>query len=157
MSAPATPHRKAILAALVARLTTIRRPTFATDAGLVVLVGEIALGEDDADCGIAVMPGETGPLGDREVWKVSETLPVQVAALARVQSWADYENAWMRVEDVLADIKQAIETADRTLGGLLPLELRRGPTVTLEREEGQQTLGVAITYEAPYATGWGIR
>lgn len=152
------PVRKRIIKAVFDRLKTIKRSAgFATDAGYCVVIGDIALGEDDADCGIALVPGETGPLGDRTLGKVTEVLPLQISALARAFSWADYEHAWMVVEDVLADIKQAIETEDRTLGGLVPGDLRRGVTVTLEREEGSHTLGVAITYEAPYSTAWGAR
>lgn len=158
MSAPAVPHRAQILTAILARLATIRRVNgFATDAGGAVLVGEIAIGPDDADCAIAVVPGETGPLGDRTINKVAETLPIVIAALARVLSYTDYAAAWLRAEAVLADIKQAVEIEDRTLGGLIPLDLRRGSTVTLERSEGSDTLGVAITYEAPYYTAWGAR
>jgi hypothetical protein len=158
MPTPATPHRKLILQAVLTRLKTITRVNgFATDAGRNVIVGEIAVGPDDVDCAIALVPNETAGLGDRTLGKIAETLPLQVSALARVISWADYEDAWMRAEDVLADIKQALEIEDRTLGGVVPNDLRRGSTVTLERGEGQTTLGIAITYEAVYHTGWGVR
>lgn len=158
MSTPATPYRQLILAEVLARLQTIRRPNgFETDAGRYVLIGEIAIGPDDADEAIAMVPGETSPLSDRTIGKVAEVLPIGIAALARVRSYTEYARAWMRAEAILADIKQALEIADRTYGGLIQNDLRRGPTVTLERPEGGDTLGIGITYEAWYHTGWGIR
>lgn len=149
--------RKQILQVVLARLARISRVNgFATDAGQSVIVGEIAIGPDDVDTAIAVVPGETGPLSQRQLHKAAETLPVQVAALARVSGWDDYANAWMRAEDVLSDIKAAIEQSDRELGGLA-IDIVRGPVLTLERGEGQTTIGCAVTYEITYATAWGAR
>jgi hypothetical protein len=149
--------RKQILQVILDRLALITRPSgFVTDAGQSVIVGEIAIGPDDVDAAIAVVPGETGPLSERQLMKTAETLPIQIAALARVLSWQDYAHAWMRAEDVLSDIKAAVEQDDRTLGGLA-IDITRGPVLPLERGEGQTTIGCAVTYDVTYATAWGAR
>src|SRR5690606_19313155 len=101
------------LQAVIDRLETIRKADgFATDAGLAVMVGDIAIGPDDADVAVAVVPGEVQPLAQRTVGKVAEVFPITIAALARVESWRDTADAWMRAEDVLGDIHEAIETED---------------------------------------------
>lgn len=149
--------RKQILETVLSRLAAITRANgYETDAGQSVIVGEIAIGPDDVDAAIAVVPGETGPLSQRQLSKAAETLPIQIAALARVLDWQDYARAWMRAEDVLSDIKAAVEQADRTLGGLA-IDITRGPVQTLERGEGQTTIGCAVTYEVTLATAWGAR
>jgi hypothetical protein len=121
-----------------------------------VIVGEIAIGPEDVAEGIAVVPGETGPLSQRQLMKAAETLPIQIAALARVLGWQDYARAWMRAEDILSDVKAAVEQDDRTLGGLA-IDVTRGPVLTLERGEGQTSIGCAIRYDVTYATSWGAR
>ena len=61
------------------------------------------------------------------------------------------------VEDVIGDVKTAIETSDRTLGGLLShqRDIRRGPTRFLERESGDDIIAAGITYIVEFVEGWG--
>jgi len=65
------------------------------------------------------------------------------------------------VEDALADIKEAVEVEDRSLGGLLiggrnnPEGLQRGTTEPFERRSGSEVVGALITYACRYAEAWG--
>jgi hypothetical protein len=155
----AASNRQQILEAIKARLETIAagEPVpggdgllYDTDAGLNVFMLEApALGEGTPDVAIAVLVGE-----DTVKWTGMQCfvgLPVQVWALAK----ASLDAPWEALEQVLADIKRAIEQSDRTLGGLVKSRIERGATVTLEREPGSSTVGLGITYECPYTEVWG--
>lgn len=148
---PTSSRRRLILAALVAQLATIDRAAgFETDAGDAVYVGEAPdLGPDDPAEAIAVV------VADDEVQPSGAglliTLPLVVHALARAER--DVTEAWMRAEQVLADVKRAVE-ADRSLGGQVPQLIDRGSTQTLAREPGSATVGVVVTYRVTYKEGW---
>lgn len=143
--------RQQILEALRDRLQAITQDAgFATNAGRQVLLGEApSFGPDDPVAAIAILVGED------QVSRTGEhaiiLLPVLIAALAR----ADLDQPWVAVEQVLEDIKRAVELEDRTLGRLLRTRMERGSTRTLERDEGQVAIGAAITYVLPYAEVWG--
>jgi hypothetical protein len=129
---------------------------YQTDAGRAIFIGQApALSVDDPDCAIAIIPGDAQPIGQRTLGKVSADWPVSIAALARMSSWEDASRAWMLVEAVIGDIVRAIEIDDRTLGGLVPNDIRRGPIRPLEREDGSMTVGAAVIYETPQLTAWG--
>lgn len=153
----ASSRRQQILEAVQTRLRTIRANTvspggqrFQTDAGQYVFVNETpSLGPDDPESAIAVVVGEDQVLVQGN--KVIVTLPLEVQALASSQR----EGAWQFTEPVLADIKRALEVADRTLGGLVHQWLQRGSTRTLERDEGSTTVGVGLAYVATYSETWG--
>jgi hypothetical protein len=149
--------RGRILAEFERRVSMIRRTSsFATDAGRLVFIGEAPdLGPDDPDHAVAVIPGNTAGLGDPTLGKVGASWPILVAALARMSNWQDASRAWMLVEAVIGDVVRAIETEDRTLGGFVPGDLRRGAIEALGRAEGTMTVGLSITYDAPYHTAWG--
>lgn len=145
--------RQAILSELLGRVGRITIGNgFATDAGQKVFVGETpVLGPDDPETAIALVVGnDTQPdefLGD----DILTRLPIEVQAIAR----ADLDQPWLTVEAVIADVKHAIETADRTLGGLLARNLLRGTTRTLPREPGATAIGAAVQYAAIYLETWG--
>jgi len=144
-------RRRLILEAVRTRLKAITiADGFMTDAGAMVFLNEApALGPDDPDVAIAILVGE-----DIQTWQgehVMLQLPIQIQAIAK----ADVDAPWLAVEDVLGDIKKAIELEDRTLGGLVKRQIERRHTVTLEREPGSTYVGVGITYMAPYTERWG--
>lgn len=145
----ANTKRLDILLALQTLVATITiEGGFQTDAGATVFLGEVPeLGEDDANQAIALLVGDDEPGADRMV-----VLPVTVVALVDVEQ---LDAPWLALEAVLGDIKKAIETEDRTLGGLLKGQLTRGQTQTFPREAGSRTLGVGVTYRAPYLEVWG--
>lgn len=124
---------------------------FRTDAGQSLFVGFVPqLGEDDGDAAIALVVGPDQIVRTGE--KVLINLPLVVYAIAKLSLGA---SAWMGIEMMLADIKQALEIEDRSWGRLLAPFLERGQTVTLEREPGSLVLGASITYIAPYTERWG--
>lgn len=140
-------RRQQILAAVIARLTVIEMANgFQTDAGATVTLGDVvALGPDDPVTVIGVVAEDTQPLRDR-----MELLPVDLQAITR----ADLEQPYVQAEIVIADIAQAMELADRTLGGLVK-EMEVGATRLLPREPGSTTVGVAVRYELTYVRVWG--
>lgn len=144
-------QRQLILTALVGQLQLITIANgYNTDAGLAVYLGvSVDLGEDDADVAIAVVP-ETDEVAFQGA-NVLVRLPIEIQAIAK----ASLDQPWLAVEELVADIKRAVETEDRTLGGVVRKRLERGSTRTLEREPGALSVGCSITYVAPYVEGWG--
>ena len=150
--------RRQILEALKARVIQITKNNgYLTDAGKLVLLGEhpditpedlevaiaFVIGSDDFDQELYI--GDGGPAD-----VLSIRLPVGIAAIAR----ADLDNPLLALEDVLHDIKKAVEVDDRTLGGLVA-DILRGPTVAHDREEGSDIVGVSVTYYLLYSETWG--
>ena len=123
---------------------------FATDAGENVYLQERPqLGKDDPDIAIAILVQDDEPKWQQE--HVFVTLPIEIQALAK----ADITEPWIAAEQVLGDIKKAMEIEDRTLGRLVKRAIERGTTRTIARDAGATTVGIAITYNAPYAEVWG--
>lgn len=143
-------RRRAILEAFLARLQGITVANgYATNAGLQVFLNETPeLGEDDPPTAIAVVVDDDAPGYQGE--KVFITLPLEVNALAA----ANLTSPWLTAEDVLGDIKKAVEI-DVQLAGLLQWRMERGSTQTAKREPGSTTVGVAVTYRLPYREVWG--
>lgn len=144
-------RRRAILEALRSRVAAITVDNgFSTDAGAALFLNEVpALGPDDPEVAIAMLVDD-----DEVAWqgkKVLLRLPVRLIALAR----ADLDAPWTAVENVLGDIKRAVELEDRLVGGLLHAFLERGVTSTREREAGSDAVGCEVPYIAPYSEGWG--
>lgn len=148
-------RRKSVLAALVTRLAAIQIANgFATDAGKTLVVGTTpAFGEDDPKQAIAILVGDDSTTWQQRGLACSNKVPYLICAL----SDADVANAWMTIEDLIGDIKRAIEVEDRTLGGLLTTDgpLERGPTAAFPREPGSTTVGAYVTYFAGLKEGWG--
>lgn len=144
-------QRRDILEAVLARLGTILTSNgFATDAGGTLFLGAVPeLGPDDPSVAVAIIVGDDAVTFQGENMFIA--LPLHIAAVAK----ADLDEPWIAVEDVLSDIKKAIELTDRTLGGLVQRQLLRGTTRTVPRDPGSLTVGVAVEYRAPYREAWG--
>jgi len=149
--------RQQILAELLGRVAEISvEHGFQSDAGLKVLFGEAPqLGPDDPSELIAVVvrddiPSDQSGHGVDADGVIVTMLPVEVQAIVK----ADLEQPWVTVEAVIADIKRAIETGDRGLGGLLTLNLFRGRIRALTREPGSTFVGAGVEYRAIFAESW---
>lgn len=146
-------RRADLLSAIATRLAAITVANgYVTDAGQAIFVNETpTLGPDDPDAAIAVLIGDDQIRAAQPGKKLLIALPITVQALVK----ADLDDAWLTAEGVLADVKQAIEQDDLTLGGLAEQEIQRGQTRTVPREPSNTTVGVAIGYVAHYAEQWG--
>lgn len=147
-------RRRLILEAFRDRLAVILTSGgFLTDAGQTIFLGEqVTLGPDDG-AAIALVaeedvPNESQGLGSGGAVEIN--LPVSVHALVP----ADIDTPLLAIENVIDDIKTAVELADRSLGSLVG-GLRRGSTRPLEREEGSTVVGAAIEYTMVYSETWG--
>ena len=78
-------------------------------------------------------------------------LPIEVQGIVK----ADLEQPWLTVEQIISDIKTAIETDDAGLGGLLTKTFVRGRTRTVPREPGATVVGAGLEYRFTYAEFWG--
>lgn len=139
--------RQQRLEAAMVLLQAIEQPNgYQTNAGRAVFLGEApALGEDDPDVALAIVPGDTQLRPHRMVdW------PIEIQGVAK----ATLEQPWVAAEAALADIATAVEGADRTLGGLVK-HIEVGATRTLAREDGSTTVGFAQTYVLTYVREWG--
>lgn len=147
--------RQAILQVFLDRVGTIQIANgYATDAGLKIFFGSAPeLGDADPAQAIAILVRDDqtsgGGLGDDE----QTQLPVDIAAMSKAAG----DLAWAAIELVIADIKKAIETEDRSFGGLLSRTLFRGRTKAVPRAGGSSTVSAAVTYTAVYLDTWGGR
>lgn len=146
------PTRRQMLGlAIVERVTAIRQADgFRTDLGATVFWGEgVALGEGDPDIAAAVVFRDD--IVTHQMENVLTVLPVEIQVVGK----ANLDKPWLLIEDALGDVKQAMETTDRTLGGLVPRQITRGMTRTLAKEPGSTVIGVSITYHCPMLEAWG--
>lgn len=143
--------RQQLFEAVRTQLRTIKIVDgFDTDAGRTVYLGELVnLGPDDPASAIAIV------VGDDQVTEQSFgpatleiLLPFSVVGLAR----ADLSEPWIAAEQTISDVKKVLET-DWYVG--LVQELSRGPTRTLEREEGSDSIGIGVEYVALIHEDWG--
>ncbi len=147
--------RQAILEAIRDRLCSVKRPGYTTNIGREVFVGEKPeLGPDDPEEAVAILIED-----DRILWQQDKKhieLPFEVVAVVKVAAdKVERKQAWLRLESVLEDIKTALETDDRRMGGLLTDNLQSGGTRTLPRESGSEVISVGISYRAKYTESWG--
>lgn len=144
-------RRRLILEAIKTRLAAINGVApYETDAGARVYLGVMpGLGPDDPETaiGIAVASDSVRFSGANKTIE----LPVEIQAIAR----ADIDLPWLAIEDLIGDIKRAIEQSDRTLGGLTKLEIRPSSTRELQLREGSDSVGAGVTYLVPYVEQWG--
>lgn len=151
-------RRLRILEALKGRLEAITVGNgFHSDAGARLYFGELPkLGPHDPPAVLAMIPKED--VVGAALNNIPITLPVDIFALLK----PDVDEPWVTVEELLADIKTAVELEDRTLGGLLtggrdnPGGLVRGTTEVFPRQSGAEVVGASITYGCPYAEAWGF-
>lgn len=149
---PDDPKRLQVLDAVRVRLEQIQTtdPRFATNAGLAIAIGAAPeLGPDDATEVIALRLGDDQPQYQGE--QVYTYLPIEIEAVVS----ADLARPWRAAELVLGDIKRAMELPDRTLGGVLKEQLRRGGATVADRQPGSSTVGVQLVYVARLLEVWG--
>lgn len=147
--------RQAVLTEILARLAAITVANgYQTDAGQEIFIGELpTLGPDDAAAVIAVLVRDDavedvgGFAGD----DIVTTLPIDIQPLAK----ADLDQAWLTIEAIIADVRQAIESGDRTLGDLLTKKLERGRVRPFPRASGSTMVGAAVEYRATFNEPWG--
>lgn len=144
-------RRQVILVEFLARVSEIKQSNgFQTDAGFTPFLGEgVVLGESDPEVAVSIVVRDDLP--GKTMENIFIMLPIEVQAIAK----ADINQPWLAVEALIADIKQAIELPDRTLGLPISKGLSRGSTRTLAREAGAATVGAAVTYVVPYVEAWG--
>ena len=147
--------RADILAAVVTRLQAIDQADerFVTAAGLNIQLGDLReLGEGDPDEALAVHLVEDDVRMAGPAMLINATL--QIGALCKVTT----ADPWTRVEQILADIKVAMEiseTPERRLAGLLTGPMERRPVQAYEREPGSLTAGLVLSYSLQWKEGWG--
>jgi len=142
--------RYQIITEIARRLELISMPSgYNTNAGALVFFGETpTLGPSDPEQALALVV--RGDLVGYQGANVVTTLPIEVQALAKIDT-----GPTVIVEQIIDDIKRAIES-DHSLGGLLlPRGLIRGITVPLEREPGSQFVGASVGYNMMFAEKWG--
>lgn len=146
-----TSKRQLVLEAFKRRLEAIKDADgFFTNAGDYVSLWERKVfGTADPDEWLVVIPGEDS-IGMQQV-KVVSNLQVVIGLGVK----ATLEEPWARIEQLLMDVKKAMELEDRTLGGLLTNRLQRGSTQPFVREPGSKRLAASIVYIAPIAEVWG--
>lgn len=146
-----TTRRKQALETLRARLAGITKAAgYKTDVGLTLLVGqEPVLGPDDPDAAAAMIVQADEKRYEGE--NVCLVLPVKVAAMAR----ASVIDPHGTVEDIIGDIKTAVEV-DHDLGRtLVNRGLERGVTEPMDRQEGSEFVGATVEYRLMYVEQWG--
>lgn len=150
--------RQAIVTELLWRLGAIAIASgYQTDAGQQLFAGETpSLGPSDPDAAIALvvrddLPSDQSGFGVDATGIVVTVLPIDVVAVAK----ADLAQPWVTVEAIIADIRKAIETADRSIGGILTKNLLRGRVRSLPRESGGTVIGATVEYRAIFADEWG--
>lgn len=149
-------RRKAILEKFIERLEAIQKVNgYATDAGLYLFQGSANLGPDDPQLGIAIVPGPAS-IDVQENQKVT-LLPIDLHALAK----DDVADPLLAVEDLIGDIKRAIESPENVPGNTkrdlngLAMNLTAGVVAALQREEGSTTIGARVEYLVMYSEAWG--
>lgn len=149
--------RRSIIEWVLERCQYIKQANgFNTDAGDQAFLGEVpSLGPDDDPQAIAILIGDDVPtMQDYGPDTIELQLPIDVQALTA----ADVPGGqpWLANEDLIADIKTAIESDIPTIPEPSPIrELTRGSTSTLEREEGSDVVGNSVAYIVTMAETWG--
>lgn len=151
-------RRQLTLAALATLLEEITVANgFNTDAGEMVHLGQdVELGENDPGPAILVISGIEK--FDPAATKLYSAWPISIRAVAGVVD-NDFDEAWTIAELVVADIEKAVETADRTLGGLINWNGAHGLILdsiqTVERDAGSSVVAVDVVYIARLQRTWG--
>lgn len=148
-------RRQEIIAWVLARLQGISTGAgYQTDAGATVLVNELPeFGENDPTVALVLVVAV-----DEQDWVGKSfllKLPLSVMAFVDTDR-IDTADAWMKAEELVADIKKALELDDdRRMDGLLASTFERGEVETVPREPGTSTMGAIVNYKAPYKESWG--
>ena len=148
-------RRQQIITEIVSRLKAITKVGFfETDAGQNVFVGEIVrFGENDPDSAITVVVGDETTVSQRVQVIYDFTLDIQALFKAQL------DDPWELIEEMIGDIKNAVELEDRTLGGMVngngQSGLVRVGVTTIPREPGSPVIGASVTYNARCNDTWG--
>lgn len=124
---------------------------FRTDAGAAVFLGhDVTLGPGDSSASIAVAVAQDEVIHQGE--NVGTVIPVEIYAFVKAAT----TDPLLSLEEVIGDVKRAIEQPDRTLDGTLVTRgLERASVRPYEREEGSEFVGAIVTYRMTLAEGWG--
>ncbi len=145
-------RRKLILLKIAERLSAIQKVNgYETDAGLHLYHGPVNLGPDDPQLAIAIAPGPASVTIQQNAKTV--LMSVDLHALAK----ENLDDPLLVVEDLIGDIKRAIEsaeTAQRNLAGLAS-KIDAGDVEPLPRQEGSTTVGARVEYRIDYQESWG--
>lgn len=145
--------RLQFLRAVKALLSTIRtNADFNTDAGANVFMGEtVKLGPSDPTSCLSISVLDDDPQNQHV--NVASVMAIEVQAHVK----ADLNEPILIVEQVIADIKVALEQEDRSLGGIVQKGsgLQRGGTRIIERPEGSEFMGAGIVYRGLLVEKWG--
>lgn len=144
---PTASRRQQRIEAVLERLSAIRiEDGYSCDAGLKVFYAEQpALGPDDPESVICVVPQDTQIQANR-----MEILPLEIQVIVK----PDLDDPYLAAEAVLGDVAQAMELADRSLGGLVKW-MEIGQARLLPRPDGSTVTGMVQTYELHYLREWG--
>lgn len=158
-------RRKDALSDLVSRLAFITIANdYHSDAGETIILGENPVfGDADPVSALGLVIGNT----------VEETQGGQVLFMLPVTVWAFQKgvttDALLGLEDLIADIKYAVEiegrdqnallggdaSVDRSLTGTLPKGLTRVGTTVSPRVGGSEYIGGSVLYELRFREAWG--
>jgi hypothetical protein len=112
------------------------------------------LGPDDPDCAIAIVSHDESPV--LLTWQsIGGDWPIEIIGIANASP--NRSEPWLLAEDVLADIRCAMELEDRTFGGALvsPQDMEVGAARTFERESAAEAIAVSQTYTFRTQRVWG--
>ena len=149
--------RSDAIAELKSRVETILVANgFSTNAGQRVYLGEAPVASPgDPDASLALVVGEDDPGFQGE--HVVVDLPVDIQVIVK----ADTSDPWTTVEEIIGDVKTAVET-DHELatvakpnGTLIHRGLERGRVAPFDRDSGSEYVGAAIRYNLKMAETWG--
>jgi hypothetical protein len=144
----AASRRQRIIEALATRLELIQTDNgFNTDAGSMVFLGEDpTFGPDDPGVALTISVGDATEARHQLLME----MPLEIVALVS----ADISAPLLAIEQVIADIRTAVETDDRTLDGECK-QITRGAIRALPRESGFTVVGASVEYIALYSEVWG--
>ena len=145
--------RSDALTELRTRLATILESGgFNSDAGAVIFIGETPVaGPGDPDASLAIVVGEDSPGFQGEHVVVDLPVDVQVIVKASTDTWG----SWLTVEDIIADVKTAIEIDHDLDGTLIRRGLERGSVTPHDRDSGSEFVGASVRYILKMAETWG--
>lgn len=161
-------RRADIIAIFVTRLESILVSNgYNTDAGNAIYVNENpGLGTDDeapipAAVALITQPDDPGD------WQ-GDALLIRLPLEFQAHVTQAVDDPYLLAEDLLEDVKRAVERVDepngetllereaRTLGRKVAgVTFARGSTRVIPREPGQTTVGLGVTYLIPYKEKWG--
>jgi hypothetical protein len=158
--------RRQILETFKARLSVITKENgFLTDSGKLIFLGATqtltdaergyaGAGEAETALSLGIGPDDVGEhlsIGDGGA---DDHIPIQLTVQVAAIAGADLSNPIIALENVIHDIKKAVELQDRTLSGLVA-GMFRGSTQPFDREEGSTIVGATVSYGLLYSEVWG--